>query len=264
MITRRPQRSTILKACLILLVASLILTACKREPGSLDHPLNQSLTSSTSPAFSTKEPSRYQATRIVSLTESSAAGSSPARSTKVFLARDGEQRREEYEAGSLGTIVFLENQSGRFIVLPHGKLYADANEPDIAAQTAQLQVETELMSPDLLLNESQLVLEYQKLGSEVIAGRVTTKYQAASSNSTGSNETSIWVDETLGMPIATQHISRSGENSTRVFTELQNIRTEVDPGTFALPVGYRKVAAAEILSTIRAEKRSPAGRLNKE
>lgn len=168
------------------------------------------------------------------------------------MARDGEQRREEYEAGALGSVVFLENQSGRFILLPQARLYADANEPSDSAQAAQLQVETELTAPDLLLNESSATLQYQRLGTEVIAGRTATKYKVVNSNSSGTNETFTWVDETLGMPIAMQYSGNNGDISTRIFMQLQNIRTEVDPRRFALPVGYRKVAAAEILTMIRA------------
>jgi len=217
------------------------------------------LNSTSVPPFPTKEPTTYEATRIITynLSSANAGNSEQPHANRILLARDGEQRREEYEAGALGSIVFLENQSGRFIVLPQAKLYVDANEPSASAQAAQLQVETELTSPDLLLNESNATLQYQKLGTEVIAGRTATKYKVVNSNSTGRNETFIWVDETLGMPIATQYNSNNGDISTRVFMQLQNIRTEVDPRTFALPVGYRKVAAAEILTMIRAGKAAP-------
>lgn len=195
---------------------------------------------------------------------SSANAAEQPHTNRILLARDGEQRREEYEAGALGSIVFLENQSGRFIVLPQAKLYADANEPSDGAQAAQLQVETELTAPDLLLNESSAMLQYQKLGTEVIAGRSATKYKVVNSNSTGTNETFTWVDETLGMPIAMQYSGNNGDISTSIFMQLQNIRTEVDPRTFALPVGYRRVAAAEILAMIRAGRATPDVQTNQK
>jgi hypothetical protein len=268
-ITRKaPQQGRIVKSWLIIVVALLILPACKRVSDSAAPPANHELTSSTSLPFSTKEPERYQATRIITFTESSSTGAgNPPRTNKLIIARDGEQRREEYEAGDLGSIVFLENTAGRFIVLTKPKLYADVNEPDAGAQAAQVQVEAELMSPDLLLNESNTLLQYQKLGTEVIAGRTATKYQVVNSTSTGRREISIWLDETLGMPIATQYINNIGDISTRVFMELQNIRTEVDPMTFALPVDYRKVQVSQILTIyngIPAEKASPAVQANQK
>ena len=216
------------------------------------------------PPFPTKEPKTYEATRIISSSLSSANAAAQLHTNQILVARDGEQRREEYEAGALGSIVFLENQSGRFILLPQAKLYADANEPSDSAQAAQLQVETELTAPDLLLNESSAILQYQKLGTEVIAGRTATKYKVVNSNSTATNETFIWVDETLGMPIATQYSGNNGEISTSIFMQLQNIRTEVDPKIFALPVGYRKVAAAEILTMIRAGRATPDVQTNQK
>lgn len=260
MTTRKvPQQRRIVKSWLILVVASLILPGCKRVSDSAAPPANHELASSSSPPFSTKEPERYQATRIITFTESSSTGAgNPPKTNKVVIARDGEQRREEYESKDLGSIVFLENAAGRYILLPQANLYAEANEPGASAQVTQLQVEAELMSPDLLLNELNISLQYQKLGTEVIAGRTATKYQVGNSNSTGRNGTFIWVDETLGMPIATQYNGNNGDISTRVFMELQNIRTEVDSKTFALPGDYRKVPAKQILAMIHGEKAAPA------
>ena len=53
------------------------------------------------PPFSTKEPERYQAARIVTTVEyrNGAADSAPETViTKVLIARDGEKRREEYNS----------------------------------------------------------------------------------------------------------------------------------------------------------------------
>ncbi len=169
-----------------------------------------------------------------------------------MLARFGKQRREEYEAGPIGTIVYLENAGGRFVLLPQTKLYADANEADDEG-AAQLNVESETISPDLLLYAQLPAIQYQKLGDEVIDGRVTTKYRVITA-STGKNENFIWVDEQLGMPVASQYNGDNSNNSTRVSMHLQDIRTEVDPVTFALPAGYRKVAVSQILTLIRAAK----------
>ena len=228
-------------------------------------PAQQALKTETGPTnsvppFATKEPTTYEATRIItySLTSPQTGVSEQPHVDRILLARDGEQRREEYEAGALGSIVFLENFNGRFILLTQPKLYADAKQSN-ASEESELQVEAELMSPDFLLHESNAPTQFQKIGPETVTGRLATKYRVvtSASGSTASHESLIWVDETLGMPIATQDTSTSGNDSILVSMELQNIRTAVDPQTFALPADYRKVDLSQIIDLIRDRKAKP-------
>ena len=94
----------------------------------------------TTPPFSTKEPDRYQAIRITSVTETgSNENSSSSQSNQVLIARDGEKRREEYSAGASGQIVYLEIPAGRFIVLPASRMYADLS-VGISTRLIQLRV----------------------------------------------------------------------------------------------------------------------------
>jgi outer membrane lipoprotein-sorting protein len=241
-------QSRAVTVCAVVLASLLIFGCTSSQPTNSN---SNNPTFNASPPFSTKEPDRYGATRVVTVAESATDNSvNKTQTTSVLIVRDGNQRREEYEAGALGRLVFMENRAGRYIILPQAKLYADANEPSSVAQVAELQVEAELASPDLLLHESNFAVQYQKLGTEGIAGRTATKYKVVNSSATGS-ESFIWVDETLGMPIATQSMSANGNSSTRVSMELQAISTEVDSRTFALPADYRKVGAAQILAMVR-------------
>ncbi|MFZ0061959.1 MAG: hypothetical protein WAL47_07965 [Pyrinomonadaceae bacterium] len=259
------RRRLIIIACLVLVLLIAGITIYLKSRPLLNRPNDNDFTSdpdnSGVPPFPTREPETYQAMRIVTFSQSgpnNIESQTQVRSGKVFLARDGVQRREEFEVGESRSIVFLENVNGRFIILPQPKLYADANESN-ASEQGELQVEAELMSPDFLLHESKTTTQYQKLGPETVAGRLATKYRVmtSGSGSAASHEGLIWIDETLGMPIATQYTSTSENDSIRVSMELQNIRTEVDARIFALPVGYRKVAAAEILAIIRSGRAAP-------
>lgn len=249
------------------MVAALIagLAIYKRwAPPAQQAPKTETGPTNSVPPFATKEPTTYEATRIISysLTSAKAGISEQPHVDRILLARDGEQRREEYEAGALGSIVFLENVNGRFILLPQPKFYADATESieSNAREQSELQVERELMSPDFLLHESNTPTQYQKLGQETVAGRLATKYRVmtSASGSGASHESLIWIDETLGMPILTQYTSASENDSIRVSMELQNIRTAVDPQTFALPADYRKVDLSRIIDLIRDRKAKPA------
>lgn len=216
------------------------------------------LSGASIPPFPTREPEAYQAKRITTFTEAAPDNldaAAPQRVVTVMLARFGEQRREEYEAGPIGTIVYLENTGGRFVLLPRAKLYADANEADNDG-AAQLNTLSETISPDLLLNAQLPAIQYQKLGDEVIAGRITTKYRVVTDSS--KNENFIWVDEQLGMPVASRYTNAQASRSTRVTVDLSGIRIEVDPRIFVLPADYRKVAASQLLELIRARKATSA------
>ncbi|MDQ3472494.1 MAG: hypothetical protein M3447_02030 [Acidobacteriota bacterium] len=244
----------------VLLIAGVALYRFRlKKP--ISSPSADTKQSSTSvPPFSTREPESYQATRVITFTEAAPENidvAAPQRVTRILLARFGEQRREEYEAGPSGTIVYLENAGGRFVLLPQAKLYADANNADTVSALAIARNEAETTSPDLLLNSPRAATHYQKLVAEVIDGRVATRYRVTT-NSAGNNENFIWVDEQLGMPVASRYTSTNANRSTRVSIDLKDISTEVDPLMFVLPADYRKVAASELLDLIRAQKAVPA------
>ncbi len=112
----------------MLVACGLMVPACRSSsaPPANTGSTDTRKTALTTPPFSTKEPNRYQAIRITNVTgTASPENSSSSQSNQVFIARDGERRREEYSAGVIGQIVHLEIPAGRFIVLPASKVYAD-------------------------------------------------------------------------------------------------------------------------------------------
>lgn len=239
------------RTCLLIVIVLLMLTVgCTRSQNPADSSVRQDGVSFPSPPFSTKEPDRYQATRTITANETDANGNvNKTRTSSVLIARDGLQRREEYEAGTLGTIVYLETDAGRFVLLPRAKIYANESERRTEAGSGQPAVEPEVLSPDYLLNESRISVQYERLGAEPIAGRTATKYRITTDSN---SEMFIWVDESLGMPIASQSISIEGDVSKRVSMELRDIRTAVEPNLFALPDGYQQVDASQVRKMIRA------------
>ncbi len=190
---------------LFVVAAVLTTSACRPAQNSNSPSPTTDTVVSAVPPFATKEPQRYQAVRTTTFNESSANGAPPVnetRSSSVLIARDGEKRREEFEVEGRGQIVYVESPAGRFVLLPASKLYADLN---VATGGPDVQVPDELpgISADLLVNEAPAAAIYQRLGTEMVAGRQTTKYRvtsgmkAAGTDSTA--ETLIWIDETLGM-----------------------------------------------------------------
>jgi len=184
--------------------------------------------------------------------------SSSSQTNQVLIARDGEKRREEYSAGASGQMVYLETPAGRFIVLPANRMYADLNtESRDTDQGNRLQDPPDPspgLSPDQLLSGAHAPATYEKLGTETLAGRITTKYRVAVLNRDDSHdETLIWIDEALGLPVRSEAISKSSGQSLAVTTELKDVKLEVDPGLFSWPSDYRKVEARLIFDLIRNE-----------
>ena len=206
---------------------------------------------STVPPFSTKEPDRYQATRIVTTTENANgnAGSQPLSSTqKFFISRDGENRREEFNPGSDAMVVYLETPAGRFLLFPGKRIFADLNSSAESIDDSSDDSERSGVldfSPNRLLHESSARARYQTLGTENLDGRKTTKYRVTSDDSSGTigsgSVTLIWIDDELGLPIKSETTSAGGDRPTKVVTELRDIKQDVDARSFDLPQDYKKV-----------------------
>jgi len=170
---------------LLVCACGFMLPACRGSqgpPNSNTAPADTRKAAFTTPPFSTKEPDRYQAIRISSFTgPGSTENSSSWQTNQVLIARDGEKRREEYFAGASGQIVYLEVPAGRFIVLPANRLYADlstaSRESEQANRPYDSPDDSPGLSPDQLLNEAHAPATYEKLGTETLAGRMTTKYR---------------------------------------------------------------------------------------
>ncbi|MFN2511887.1 MAG: hypothetical protein ABR568_10640 [Pyrinomonadaceae bacterium] len=240
----------------------LLLPACRglqESPNSSAGSADTRKAASITPPFSTKEPDRYQAVRITTFTGTgNLANSSSSQTNQVLIARDGEKRREEYSAGASGQVVYLEIPAGRFIVLPVNRLYADLNTESRDSEQGNRPRDSPDsspgLSPDQLLSETHAAATYEKLGTETLAGRITTKYRVVVLKGGDShNETLIWIDEALGLPVRSEAMYKSNGQSSTVTTELKDVKLDVDPGLFSWPSDYRKVEARLIFGLLGNE-----------
>lgn len=202
---------------------------------------------STTPPFRTKEPDRYRATRTITIF----TPDGQTIVTKTSIAKDGPLRREEPEDSS--RVVYLDLIEGRFVLLPEAKVYAAAT-PD--ADNSEAGIEDN--SPDRLLHLEPINTTYQSLGSEVIAGRNTQKYRITVNGSApenvSQNETLMWIDETLSMPIKSETKSADG---TRTTMELSDIDLNPDNGLFQIPAGYEKIAFGDLRKQLKGARLNP-------
>lgn len=214
-----------------LVIGTLLLSSCSSKPAPNSSQSSDQIVSST-PPFQTKEPQRYQAVRTITFTDRSGT----AITRKTTIARSEVFRREETENSDSGTTVFLETDIGRFVLLPKAKIYAELAD---ASGIDPTEFES---SPDRLLHPDALSTMYQKVGSETVSGRKTTKYRVtvntASSTNVTASDTLIWVDESLGMPVKSETTASDGSH---LVMELSNVVLEVDKDLFRIPEDFVRV-----------------------
>ncbi|HEY0547623.1 MAG TPA: hypothetical protein VGC91_19740 [Pyrinomonadaceae bacterium] len=244
----------------LMLLFMLAGAACKRSAVESNANGNSSNTNSTAqaedatsstPPFSTKEPERYQATMVTSGVLGGQAGNIPGMSTltdrQMFIARDGDKRRVETELLPGVKVAYLQLAGGRYMLYPAKKLYAEVKLDGSSSSNYSGLGAPSDFSADKLINTAPTGARYEKLGTEQVNGRTTTKYRVT--NSTGSDAaqtvTIIWADEALGMPVKSESTSQDG---TKYSMELRDIKQEVDAGQFELPKDYQKVEYNEIIS----------------
>lgn len=231
--------------------------ACKRSGVESDS--NSSSSSNTSagtssrPPFTTKEPERYQWTSVT-VVNLSTNQAKPAETpedkpfSQVFVSRDGDRRREDYELSEGKKVSFLQLGSARYRLLHSKKVYAEIGDGESAGGTAQTQNAPRNSALEKILNDSRSTARYRKIGAEEVNGRMTTKYgmmliDAAGEPEDEGAENFIWFDESLGVPVKTEFNSSTG---ARIIVELRDIKLDVDASLFTLPPDYRKVDSKEI------------------
>jgi outer membrane lipoprotein-sorting protein len=200
---------------------------------------------STTPPFQTREPDRYQATRTITIVTSK--GETVV--TRTLIARDGPLRREETE-----TVVYLELAEGRFVVLPDQQVYAAVTAED-PIPTAD---EDDESSPDRLLHTDPISATYQPLGTEVIGGRNAKKYRIVVNNpaaeNVSQNETLMWIDETLAMPVKSETKSADG---ARTAMELSDIVLAPEKQLFQIPANYEKISLRDLWKQRKGARLNP-------
>jgi hypothetical protein len=243
-VSRSPNQLSSIKA-IVLICLCLSLSVCgklkKTELAQPDSSNSETVTSNT-PPFSTKEPPRYQAQRVITMQETSGVTTV---TTTTQVARDGPNRRVESVFGNGENSIYLETPKGRYLLLPSLKIFAA-----VGPGLEQLETEKDL-SPEKVLNEDPVQSRYQHLGGETIMGRATQKFRVTvEAGTTPQAETLVWIDESIGMPIRSETIYSDSQHSAKTTMELKDIKLEVDPKFFQLPSNYRKVTYPEVLEKL--------------
>lgn len=232
-------------AALVLLAAA----ACRQPAttGPRDQNSSPIANVASTPPYSTKEPERYRALSVVTIVEDQKQTSG----SRIFVARDGNRRREDYDDGDGPGLSYLQTPEGLFLISPSLKLYSEIKPEDNRIPNDP--VVRSVLSPNRLLNDSRPEIRYEKLGPAELNGRAVTKYRITSRALVGDaknvvTETIAWIDESLGLRIRSETTSiNGGIRSETIVHELRDISTDVDPALFVIPPDFRKVASTDIL-----------------
>ncbi len=246
-----------MRAVLSLAVLSFFLvTACQRaplEPRAQSESADQSFEQArNAPPFSTREPEVYQAKIIFAFKFDETAENFVEQTYSV--ARDGENRRLNFEIAGKKITSLQTSDGKRFVLLPARKVYAEIGG---ASGENLTNIVPEEYSLGHLLHVKPAEAVFQPVGAEEIAARQTVKYRvdygAIQQSETTLTETYVWADENLGFPVRTEIVSiLDGKPSgAKSVVEVREIQTSVDSGVFALPKDYRKISPQEIQKLIR-------------
>jgi hypothetical protein len=233
------------------------LAGCSRSPIELTaktEPNDEKNSTGASRApFATKEPEKYRAQIVFAFQTDENA--EPLEQT-TFVARDGANRRLDFEND--GKIVSrIENADGkRFVLLPARKVYAE-----IVSSASETVVATEPLPEEIslaaLLHIKPAEARFERVGEEEVLNRRTTKYRvdygAISEDENLRTETFVWADDALGMPVKTEisALENGRRNGARSVMEMREIIFDVDGQFFAVPKDFRKISVAEIYANLK-------------
>ncbi len=207
--------------CLLL----LLLQGCGSATSDQETPEPQIAEPISTLPFATKEPAEYQATFVTR------AGGIE---TLTFAARKGMNRRTDHRLGTEGQMNVIESDKA-YRILPGKRVYTEQDFDQSLPPDRPFAGFT-----DQLLNV-RMGAAFEETGSE----NGLTVFRVSFDDSPGS-EALIYVSQELGMPIKQEFYSVSG--GQRMLTsviELRDVKTAVDDSIFAVPDGFKRVAAAE-------------------
>ncbi len=207
-------------------------------------------------AIDTKEPDKYQASVWLKL-ETSGAQTMPFPPIKADVARSGADRRMEFKLPTGETVVYLDKGGRQMIISPQKKQYAELNKESVGFDVRSL------LMPEQIVSQLKKMKGVEQVGEETVDGRAAVKYRFASGANTQSQagrvetESFFLVDKETGLPLrsvtnASAQGDVKGVNAMNIVTEMNNIRTDVDPNLFDEPTDFQKVAPEQIRNQLNA------------
>src|ERR1044071_8965348 len=197
----------------------------------------------TGSTINTREPDKYSSTLVFSIETSGGDKAVGIPSLSVNVARNGDDRRLEFNLPDGSPLVYIDHQNHHYVVLPARKQYAELTQEATGVQMHKL------LTPGQLVEDLKKINGIQRAGDDTVNGRPAEKYQysAAADTKTKAGEVKanalVYVDKETGLPLRAELLAQStgdvkGMNSARVVAEMRDINTNVDTTMFQPPAGY--------------------------
>lgn len=186
--------------------------------------------------FSNTEPKIFQAEFVVT-----ANGATD----KTFAARNGENRRFDYNLGEKKQFSLVQIADGKdFVMLADKKIYAESSGDSEVSNTDN---PFDFLTTEWLNQKADV--KFEKTGAE----NNLVRYRAILGES-GKSEAVIWVDEKINLPVRQEFYSTYGEQKTVNFTfEIKNFKFQTNANLFEIPKDFKKVPIEELRKTLQSK-----------
>jgi hypothetical protein len=205
-------------------------------PGCRPWPQTENSNSAATPAvaaelkseipFAAIEPARFQAEIIVTAN---------AAERKTFVARDGANRRFDFNFGAKNHLTNLQTDKN-YLLLPARKVYTESASTETAAATDEW---ADFLTTEWLSAKTEA--KFDKLETT----ESLTKYRVRMGDGASGAEVFVYVDEKLGLPVRQEFYAVGEPKNLTYLFELKNLKLETDGGLFTVPADFRKVSAEE-------------------
>ena len=217
--------------------------------------VNSNSTGTSGATIETKEPEQYQA--VVTLKfEASGAQSMAVPPLKANVARNGTDRRMEFNLPNGEKLIYLDTGGKQFVVSPTRKQYAELNKESIGVDPRRM------LMPEQIVNQVKNMKGVEMVGEEKVGDRNAVKYRYGSTTDTKSQagtvatESYVLVDKETSLPLRSvtnaesQNGSVQGVKGLSVVTEMSDIKTTADASLFKEPTDFQKVPPEQIKSQV--------------
>jgi stress response protein SCP2 len=204
-----------------------------------------------STVIESKEPEQYQATVLLKF-ETSGDQKVATKPLTAEVARNGADRRMEFAMPTNNEkLIYLEVGGKQLLVMPQRKQYAELTKEALGFEIRSL------MMPEKIVKQLNNLKGIERVEEGKVDGRDAIKYRFAATTDTKSQagqvqtESFIIIDKETGLPLRSFTNSESqgnvqGIKGMSLVTEINNIRTTVEPTLFAEPTDFAKVPPEQI------------------
>jgi hypothetical protein len=213
------------------------------------------VTTNTGQTIEAREPEKYTATMVATL---STSGQQQAKGqAEIKVARNGADRRYSVTLPVIGELIFLDKADKRYVIITGRKQYAELTQEMTGVNMDQVRS----MTPGQLVAFVSRQQGVERVGEETLNNRQAIKYRVAGRAQTQTTagqvqgESFIYVDKDTGLPLRIEGFGQStgnvqGVSGGNVVIETRDLKTEANPADFEVPQGYKQLSPEEVRAQV--------------